>query len=107
MQENFNRNSCVFLLPVLTVLLLFSSINLDVEVKKLAAFLFSSRSFYHKFQAGGQLAGDSAVETDIFHNRHFRNERETGSNELSQRLLGLLLETGGKIDQSLPAPSVY
>lgn len=84
--------------PVLTVLLLFSLINLDVEVRKLAAFLLSSLSSYHigKFQAGGQLAGDSAVETDIFHNRHFRNERETGSSELSQRPLGLLLETGKK-----------
>ena len=52
-----------FLLPVLTVLLLFSLINLDVEVRKLAAFLLSSLSVYHigKFQAGGQLAGDSAV----------------------------------------------
>ena len=53
------------MLPVLTVLLLFSLINLDVEVRKLAAFLLSSLSSYHigKFQAGGQLAGDSAVET--------------------------------------------
>ena len=85
-----------FLLPVLTVLLLFSLINLDAEVRKLAAFLLSSLSVYHigKFQANGQLTGHSAVESDIFHNRHFRNERETGSNELSQRLLGLLLETG-------------
>lgn len=97
------------MLPVLTVLLLFSLINLDIEVRKLAAFLLSSLSFCHigKFPAGGQLAGDSAVETDIFHNRHFRNERETGSSELSQRLLGLLLETGEKIDESLPAPSAY
>lgn len=97
------------MLPVLTVLLLFSLINLDVEVRKLAAFLLSLLSVYHigKFQAGGQLAGDSAVETDIFHNRHFRKERQPGSSELSQRLLGLLLETEEKIDESLPGPSAY
>ena len=65
----------------------------------MVAFLLSSPSFHHigKFQAGDKLTGDSAVETDISHNRHFRNDRETGSSELLPRLLGLLLETGEKL----------